>query len=59
MKKWLHDFFSVSNEINENVVIGVLFVMVFLPCIFFIPVDKLYVLAGLICAFFGLGALKK
>ena len=61
MKKWLHDFFSVSNEINENIVIGVLFVLVFIPCIFldFVPDAKLYTLAVLIASFFGLGALKK
>lgn len=60
MGDWLKRFFSTSNEINENVVIGVVFVIVFIPCIFFdVPNDKLYTLAGLICAFFGLGALKK
>ena len=61
MKKWLHDFFSTSNEINENVVMGVLFAA-FLIAVTFIPVvdgQKYYVLAGMVAAFFGLGAIKK
>ena len=59
MKKWFKDFFSTSNEINENVVIGVIFVVLFIPSTFFMQPATLYVIAGLICAFFGLGALKK
>jgi len=59
MKDWLKKFFSTSNEINENTVIGVVFVIVFIPCIWLVQNDTLYVIAGLVCAFFGLGALKK
>jgi hypothetical protein len=59
--KFLKDFFSTSNEINENVVIGLVFVITLLV-VTFIPAvteEKYYVLAGLVAAFFGLGALKK
>jgi hypothetical protein len=61
MGKWLHDFFSTSNEINENTVMGVLFAGL-LIAVTFVPMvaqDKYYVLAGIVAAFFGLGALKK
>ena len=61
MKDWLKRFFNVSNEINENVVMGVLFAGLFIAATFLkiIPVDKYYVLAGTLCLFFGLGSLKK
>jgi membrane protein CcdC involved in cytochrome C biogenesis len=61
MKQFMKSFFSTSNEINENTVMGVLFsglliVTTFLPVV---AQDKYYVLAGIVAAFFGLGALKK
>jgi len=61
MKQWVKDFFSTSNEINENVVMGVIFAVFLLAVTFFPIVDanKYYVLAGIVAAFFGLGALKK
>ena len=34
MKEWLKKFFSTSNEINENVVMGVLFAVVFIVATF-------------------------
>jgi hypothetical protein len=59
--KFLKDFFSTSNEINENVVIGLVFVITLLVVTFIpsVSADKYYVLAGLVAAFFGLGALKR
>jgi len=61
MKKFLKDFFSTSNEINENVVVGVVFAIAFLVATFldFVGAEKYYVLAGAVAVFFGVGALKK
>lgn len=60
MKKWLHDFFSTSNDINENIVIGVIFAAAFLIALFTnVDDSKFYTLAGTLCLFFGVGALKK
>jgi len=59
--KFLKDFFSTSNEINENVVVGIVFVLALLVATF-LPVvggDKYYILAGLVAVFFGIGAFKK
>ena len=59
--KFFKDFFSTSNEINENVVMGVVFAITVIVSTF-IPVvspDKYWSLVGLTAAFFGLGALKK
>ena len=59
--KFLKDFFSTSNNINENVVMGVIFSVALLISTY-IPVvegEKYYILAGLVAACFGLGALKK
>jgi len=54
-------FFSTSNEINENIVIGVTFVVALLFATFVSEVDseKYYILAGLIGLCFGIGAFKK
>ena len=59
--KWIRDFFSTGNEINENTVMGVCFSAALLAGTFTGIVDgeKYYVLAGMIVAFFGVGALKK
>lgn len=59
--KWLKDFFSTSNEINENTVIGLLFCAVLIVATFFVsvPAGKYYILAGLVASCFGLAALKK
>ena len=60
MKKFLKDFFSISNEINENVVMGVIFSVLFLGVTFTsIDVEKYYTIAGMITLFFGVGALKR
>jgi len=61
MKDFFKKFFSTSNEINENIVMGVLFALVFISATFFkiVPEDKYYVLAGTMALFFGIGAFKK
>jgi len=60
MKDWLKRFFSTSNEINENVVVGCLLIIVVLVSTFVsVPADKYYTIAILAASFFGLGALKK
>ena len=60
MKFW-KDFFSTSNEINENIVIGVIFAIALLIATFLPIVDgeKYYILAGLTAVFFGVGAFKR
>jgi membrane protein CcdC involved in cytochrome C biogenesis len=61
MKDWLRRFFSTENSINENIVMGVIFA-VFLIAVSFVPIvdqEKYYILAGMVAAFFGLGALKR
>ena len=60
MKKFFYNFFSVSNEINENIVMGVIFSILFLGVTFTnIEAEKYYTIAGMITLFFGVGALKK
>lgn len=61
MKKFFKDFFSTSNEINENIVIGAIFAIALLVSTFLPIVDgeKYYVLAGMTATFFGVGAFKK
>lgn len=61
MKKFFKDFFSTSNEINEDTVVGMIFVIATLIAAFLpvVGVDKFYVLSGLVAASFGIGALKK
>lgn len=59
--KILKDFFSTSNEINEDTVVGTIFVIATLIAAFtpMVGPEKFYVLAGLVAASFGIGALKK
>lgn len=59
--KFFKDFFSVSNEINENVVMGAVFGLALLVSTFIPIVDgeKYYILAGMTAVFFGVGALKR
>lgn len=59
--KFLKDFFSDSNEINEDVVMGVLFAVLLIAATFIpaIEGEKYYILAGMVAAFFGLGAIKR
>jgi membrane protein CcdC involved in cytochrome C biogenesis len=61
MKQFFKNFFSTSNEINENVVMGVIFALILLVATFIPIVEeaKYYVLGGAVLAFFGIGALKK
>ncbi len=61
MKDFIKNFFSTSNEINENIVMGVVFAVAFLVATFLpnLPEAKYYILSGMILAFFGIGALKK
>jgi len=60
MKHFFKTFFSVSNEINENIVMGVIFSILFIAMTFTgIEAEKYYTLAGMITLFFGVGALKK
>jgi hypothetical protein len=58
--KWLKDFFSTSNEINENTVMGLLsFIILVVGFFLGVSDEAIYIMAGLVAAFFGLGALKK
>ena len=60
MKQFLKDFFSISNNINENVIMGVIFSVLFIAMTFTsIDAEKYYTLAGLVAVFFGVGALKR
>ena len=60
MGSWLKKFFSTSNEINENIVVGCLLIVVVIASTFItVPSDKYYTIAILAGSFFGLGALKK
>lgn len=61
MKEWFRKFFSVDNEINENIVVGVIFAIVFLVSTFLPIVEesKYYILAGTMAGFFTIGAFKK
>ena len=60
MKKFIRDFFSTSNEINEDTVMGVLsFAMLVTEYFIGMSADVLYIMAGLVGLFFGVGALKK
>ena len=61
MIKWLKSFFAVDNQVNEDTVVGVVFVAVLIAATFMpiVTEDKYYVLAGLVAACFGLAALKK
>lgn len=60
MFKWWKQFFAVDNAVNEDTVLGVLFSVVLIVGIFVRVSDEAtYVLASLVAAFFGLGALKK
>ena len=58
--KWVKDFFSTSNEINENTVMGLLaFIVLVIGYFVGVPESAFYTMAGLVAAFFGLGALKQ
>ena len=59
--KFFKDFFSTSNEINENVVMMLIFTIALLIATFIPVVDgeKYYILAGLVAVFGGVGAFKK
>lgn len=61
MKKWLKDFFSTSNEINENIVMGLIFAIAFMIGTFLgnVGQEKYYILAGMVALFFGLAPFKK
>ena len=54
-------FFAVSNEINENTVMGVVFSICLIVSTFLgdVSADKYYILAGLVAIFFGLNLTKK
>ena len=58
--KWFKAFFAVDNEVNEDTVMGALFAVVLIVGIFLsIAQESIWVLAGMVLTFFGLGALKK
>ena len=61
MRKFFRDFFSTSNEINENIVMGVCFSIALLVGSFtnIMDAEKYYILAGMIAVFFGVGAFKR
>ena len=62
MKKFIKHFFAVSNEINENTVIGMILLVATLCAIFIkglgVTTEAVYVLSGMTMACFGL-SLKK
>ena len=61
MKNFLKNYFSTSNEINENIVMGTIFAIALLISTFLPVVDgeKYYILAGMVAIFYGVGAFKK
>lgn len=61
MKTFFKNFFSTSNEINENIVMGVIFSVTLIAGTFLqiVDGDKFYVLAGLVALCFGLAPFKK
>ena len=61
MKNFLKNYFSTSNEINENIVMGTIFAIAMLIATFLPVVDgeKYYILAGMVAIFYGVGAFKK
>lgn len=60
MKDWFSRFFSVSNEINENTVVGTILLVCFIIALFIgITEEKFYTLAGTMVLCYGFGALKK
>jgi len=60
MKNFLMKFFAVSNEVNENTVMGVIFSICLIVSTFVNVGDaKYYILAGLVTVFFGLNLKKK
>ena len=60
MGKWLKSFFAVDNQVNEHTVLGTVFAVVLIVSVFVgASTDIVWTLAGVVMAFFGLGALKK
>ena len=61
MKKFIKAFFSTSNDINENIVMGVIFSIALMVAIFMplVTGEKFYILAGIVALFFGLAPFKK
>lgn len=65
MKEWFKKFFSVSNEINENTVMGavafLIAVILTIAKIWVVAVqnDVIYFFLGYSAAAFGIGAFKK
>ena len=57
----LKNFFSTSNEINEDTVVGVVLLIVVIVSTFvsIVDPDKYYILAGMTMLCFGMGAFKK
>lgn len=57
MKQFFKNFFSTSNEINENTVMGVVFSVALLASIIpplQIPIESQVILIGAVGGFFGL-----
>ncbi len=61
MKNFFKSFFSTSNDINENTIMGVIFAVVAIVAVFIAGVDdpKFYTLCGMTLGFFGIGSFKK
>ena len=60
MGNWLKKFFSTSNEINENTVVGTILLLCVIAAIWTaVPSDKFYTLAGAMVLCYGFGTLKK
>jgi len=61
MKEWFRKFFAVDNSVNEDTVIGCIFVVASLVCIFVpaIADSSMYASLAAMGAFFGKNILKK
>ena len=58
--RWLKSFFAVDNTVNEDTVMGVLYSIALIAAIFSgVSNESIWILAGIVVSFFGLGALKR
>jgi len=58
--RWLKSFFAVDNAVNEDTVMGVLYSIALIVAIFSgVSNESIWILAGIVVSFFGLGALKR
>ena len=60
MKSWVKRFFAVDNSVNEDTVMGCIFAVAFLICVFVPPLSGSIVPTGsAMGAFFGKNIFKK